>query len=763
MEEPSVLDYLKSRLFPGKYPRIEIPAEDEAAYINAAAKNAETEVAALGTTPEGDAALPDTSEKEQPAAATPIRWPWRSLTALVLAIAAQFSLRPTQDRSWITGVFLLVIALAYLAWAYLHHELEPITLLSGDPISQAEPVAGDPLTIYPTPLFVGILLAAAAFFWGFDAQNPQFNLFNVIMILVSLGLVARAFYVSTARRETLSFWQALRDRWRSRTLLDDAGVGFVDETSSRKKWGMALALAAILCVLFFRYYHLEQVPPEMNSDHAEKILDVLRVLSGDTDIFFAANGGREALQFYLVAALHQFFGIPLGFTILKLVTYTVGFLALPFLYLIGAELGSRRVGLLAFLFAGVAYWPNVVSRVGLRLPFYMLFTAATLYFLLRGIRAGRRNDFIWAGIALGLSFYGYSADRILPLAVLLALGLYLLHRQSSGRRQFTFIALLALIAVSFVLFLPLLRYIVSQPDAFLFRTLTRMGSLERPLEQPAWLIFLNNLWRALTMFSWDDGEVWVISIPGYPALGYIAGGLFYLGAGLLLLRYLRQRHWLDLFLLLSIPTLMLPSILSLAFPNENPNLYRTGGAFVPVFLMIAIALDGLITLFTQRVSLRFAWGLALALFALSAAQDYDLVFNKYYEQYRLSAWNTSEMGQTAHSFIDTMGSPDAVWVVGYPYWVDTRLVALQAGYPGRDYQIFTDQLTTTLTLGDSQRAKLFLLNPQDIKALTTLQSLYSQGWFQLHTSQAPGKEFMMFIAPPVDRLPIPTPTPTPAP
>jgi hypothetical protein len=30
MEEPSVLDYLKSRLMPWKYPRVELPPEDQA-------------------------------------------------------------------------------------------------------------------------------------------------------------------------------------------------------------------------------------------------------------------------------------------------------------------------------------------------------------------------------------------------------------------------------------------------------------------------------------------------------------------------------------------------------------------------------------------------------------------------------------------------------------------------------------------------------------------------------------------------------------
>jgi hypothetical protein len=233
-------------------------------------------------------------------------------------------------------------------------------------------------------------------------------------------------------------------------------------------------------------------------------------------------------------------------------------------------------------------------------------------------------------------------------------------------------------------------------------------------------------------------------------LGIIAGALFYLGACFLFIRYVRQRNWLDLFWLLSIPALMLPSILSLAFPHENPNLYRTGGAIVPVFLMIAIALDklmhALVDGLPKRTGPRLAWGLALLLFAFSSLQDYNLVFNGYYQQYKMSAWNTSEMGQVAHDFIESIGSPDTVWVVGYAHWVDTRLVALNAGYPGRDFQIFVDQIESTLP---EKRAKLFLLNPEDEAAITALNSLYPSGWLQIYTSKVPTKDFMIFVVPPM--------------
>ena len=137
---------------------------------------------------------------------------------------------------------------------------------------------------------------------------------------------------------------------------------------------------------------------------------------------------------------------------------------------------------------------------------------------------------------------------------------------------------------------------------------------------------------------------------------------------------------------------MLPSILSLAFPDENPALNRAAGAIVPVFVIIAIALDGLMSAVEKQNPFQsryqaFAWGLALVLIFISALANYDLVFNQYQRAYELSSWNTSEMGKVIHDFGDMYGGTNNAYVVPYPYWVDTRLVGMNAGNPTRDFAI----------------------------------------------------------------------------
>jgi hypothetical protein len=301
----------------------------------------------------------------------------------------------------------------------------------------------------------------------------------------------------------------------------------------------------------------------------------------------------------------------------------------------------------------------------------------------------------------------------------------------------------SLALVSFTVFLPLVRFWYDQPDLFNYRAMTRMGSVEQPLAGPPLQIFLSNLGKALVMFFWDNGEVWTISIPHRPALDAISAALFFLGVGLFLVRYLKQRHWLDLFWLVSIPMLLLPSVMSLAFPSENPILNRTAGAIIPVFLLAATALDGLMKAIQ-------AWGTAILLIAWSAQLNYDLVFVEYQRAYELSAWNTSEMGRVIREFADTTGSAETAWVMGYPYWVDTRLVGINAGLPNRDTVMFVQGLPETKV---DPRAKLFLINPQDQEAIDALHQIYPQGSLSIYNSRVETKDFLMYFVPPVEQAP----------
>jgi 4-amino-4-deoxy-L-arabinose transferase-like glycosyltransferase len=713
-EEPSLLDYLKSQLkFWERGQKVELPALEPATHQPVEAVSMPTQ--------------PEPVETPRPKSPRTFKWPWRSLLALLFALLGQMTFEPSPNRATTTGLVLYGIALAWLFLAYWRKEwtLAPYP----------ETGSGvDPLGVRPVQLALGIALSVAAFL---TLGDNLFTTLNVILWVLAIVFFIWAFWLKNENQPR--FWPRVkdfftRDSWQLKVT----------------RWTLLL-LAVVGIVIFFRVYNLNGVPSEPFSDHAEKILDVYDVSQGQTHIFFPRNTGREAIQMYLTLLVSWVFGTGLSFLSLKIGTVFCGLMTLPYMYLLGKEFGGKRIGLLALFFAGIAYWPNVISRVGLRFPLYPLFVAPMLYYLLRGLRARSRNDFILSGLFLGLGLHGYSPFRIVPIVVVVAVGLYLLHAQSKGARKQAILWLGVLALTSLIVFLPLARYWFDNPEMFNYRALTRLGSVETPLPGPAWQVFLSNTWNALRMFNWDNGEIWVHSVTHRPALDVVSAALFLLGAALVLVRYLRQRHWQDLFLLLSIPLLQLPSILSLAFPGENPSLNRTAGAMVPVFLIVAVALDGLVTAtlskMNRRVGLALTWVLVLVLAGWSSYQNYDLVFNKYATQFTTGAWNTSELGGVIKQFGQVYGSTDNAWIVPYPYWVDTRLPGVWIGIPNHDFAIWPDGFNTTLNLTGP---KLFIVNMADTASLDQLTALYPNGvWSHYYSkTKIDGKDFLIFFVPP---------------
>jgi 4-amino-4-deoxy-L-arabinose transferase-like glycosyltransferase len=722
--EPTVLDYLKS-LLRGK--PLAIPSPQETSQpIQPPAERAKTSAGMPAEV--SDESLPLPAEQAAAIAAPAIKsptivLPWRSLLALGLALAAQISLQPRPNREWLPGVILYLLAAGWLAWAAWRGEWTAADL----PEAQAHP---EDYRVRARWLYVSLPLALAAFL---TLGGNLFTPLNLTLWVLAIIFILLAFWQGELPFRI--WWSWIKAHLRLPLKL------------SISAWTL-LVLASALLVVFFRLYRLDQVPPQMVSDHAEKLLDVWDVLHGQPHIFFPRNTGREAIQMYLTAGIIDLLHTGYTFLSLKIGTILAGLLTLPYLYLLGKELGNRRIGLFAMLFAGIAYWPNVISRIGLRFPLYPLFVAPTLYYLIRGLRTSRRNDFILAGLALGIGLHGYTPIRILPVVILVALGLYLLHPQARGKRLQSISGLLVLVLVSLIIFLPLLRYFLENPSIFNLRTLSRLGTIERPLPGPPLIIFLKNLWNASIMFFWSDGNIWVHSVTGSPALDFISAGLFFLGVVLLVFRYLRRRTWQDLLVLLAVPLLMMPSILSLAFPDENPALNRAAGAIVPVFLIIAIALDGLMSALEKQAPSRsgsfISWGLAGVLVFISALGNYDLVFNQYQRSYELSSWNTTELGSLVRDFGEMYGSTQTAYVVAYPYWVDTRLVGMNAGDPTRDYAIQPDQISMTL---NDPRPKMFLVNPEDQADLDRLHQLFPQGNVTTYPSQV-GKNFYVYLVPP---------------
>lgn len=528
---------------------------------------------------------------------------------------------------------------------------------------------------------------------------------------------------------------------------------------SRREW---LVLAVVLLIgAVFRFYQLDLNPREMNSDHAEKLLDVHDVLRGKAPIFFERNTGREPFQFYwTVALIHlsRLLPVPLAlapdFMALKVGTAIWGMLSLPAVYGLARTLFGARTAAFAALFAAVMSWGVLAQRFGLRAGIHTTMAAWVLFWLVRAVQTNGRNAFLALGFSLGVALLGYIPARVLPLVVLLfiaARGVLLWRRREFDALE----RLLRNAGASFVLaglvVLPLLRYTLERPDMVFYRVATRLAEAEKPIEGNPLLIFADNMRRALLMFHVTRDETWVTNLPDRPILDPVLGGLLIAGLVLTFVLGVSRRAWGMVVLLpFAAMILLLPSALSLAFPRENPSAIRTLGALPIVATLCALPLGWALDATRSRRVLHgavlvAAMGVGIVVGALNAQR----VFVDYPAQYCPRAQNASDIARVMREAAARGVPQQNIWLVGYPHWVDHRAVGVWLG----DIY-FNNVAGASVGLKDAAEVALapgpalFVMHPADAGSLSRLLARFPHARYRLlEGTQCDGREFLVFEVP----------------
>lgn len=656
--------------------------------------------------------LPTGRRARRPGVAGSLWGPLWLAMALLAAVLAQRSLTPRHALLdglllYAAAVFALFRAMASLPTAGRDAIADNSVDQTGSP---AETPAEGARIRWPLA-GLALVLAALAYRWsGQNLFHPR---------LVAVWLLAVACFAAAFWQRDLEWEEQLRQRcaglWRGSFDL-------------RLAPGATALLFVLGLAAFFRYYQLAGIPAEMTSDHAEKLLDVSDVLEGQTRIFFPRNTGREPLQFYLTAALAGLVGP--SYLALKLGTATFSLLSVLGTYLFARELFGSRVGLAASALEAAGKWAVTIGRVGLRFPLSPAFVGFSLLFLYRGLMRGNRNDFLLSGFAMGMGLLGYSTFRVVPVLV----GTLLLLRAAALLRARQRVApLLAKAVLCFgamlVVMTPLLRYMVDHPAMFWFRTVTRIAALERPLPGDPLSILAGNIGNALLMFNWRGDVVWVNNIPLDPALDYVTGALFVLGLALVLNRLWRLGDLRSAILLMSLFALLLPSILSLAFPGENPSNVRASGAIPVVYTIAALPLALLLGHGSGRAMgswARPAAGVLVAgLLALTIQANYRTYFRLYPEQHQRAAQGSRAIGRAIEGFLRLHGSPREVYMVSWPHWVDHRLLGIEMGDVRWANVLQPRTLAASMQQLDADpRRRLLLVHAADTDSQSFVQRTY---------------------------------------
>jgi len=513
-----------------------------------------------------------------------------------------------------------------------------------------------------------------------------------------------------------------------------------------------LILAMMLIGTGILLYQIDDIPRGMTPDHAEKVFDLVRLEDGLTSTYFGANSGREPLHFYLAYAISQFSGY--NFLGLKLASVLYGILMLPTLYILGRQVNGKLTGLLTMAIGALSVWQIVHARSGFRAWSAAVMAALLVLALWRAIHSGKRIDFLWAGAALGVGQYTYTAFRMMPLLVVIALGLRYLVDRRSWRKLL--VNALTTFAIAAMIFMPLLSYWMHFPSAFWRRSTNMIGA---DFAESLRLV-INGLYESIMVFNFTTDPVQLNVIPDWPALGPTAGALFLMGFVYWLWRIVQNRRWLELLLPSALFVAILPSALGISSPNEMPSTRRAVIAFPLVMLFAGIFLS----LAAREVAqLRPRWLLRPVTFIacssilyLQIAVNWTAYSGDYFNRHSPSTEAQIQVANEIEHFLHLGGTIDRAFLVFDKrfVWVNARIIAIRLGETTWHNVILTDEEEPSYYLcnppsEDEQQPLLFLyavgMTEEYIEA--QLKDCYPEHTLYSYSSDIAGRMFNVFYVP----------------
>jgi hypothetical protein len=514
------------------------------------------------------------------------------------------------------------------------------------------------------------------------------------------------------------------------------------------RWNQLLVIGIMALGAFYRLNQIDRIPAEMGCDLPHIYNNIRLLLRGELLIFFPSHPGREGLFFYLAAPFCSLFG--LSHTTIKMSSALIGVATIPAIYLLGKELFDTETGLFAAFFLSISHWHIIITRTGFRSCTMPLVLVLMWYFFVRALRSGRAWFYALAGFFWGLGFYTYNAFMISFATVAgMVVAMALAGQGGAVRRDLG--KLLMMVLVAAVVLIPLGRYALESPESYFYRVGTRITGMEAPISGSIPQILLTTMSKALLMFNYRGDGVAVNNVPFYREFGFISGVMLVLGLGYVLWHW---RHRYNATIPVVLVTMLLPSALSLAFPQEVPNAGRAFGALAPAIILAAVAaalvrrrFEGALASYDARrlhfaitldESHTFAWHISsqavlrtlgtLALvvtLALEARAVYPLYFREYVAHLPDHNYSISlEMARIIDAFADDGES----YIKIQPYWYDGNAVRAQLRLEDQSWHNEIDRLDRgQLPLAGPPGKFAVLIHPDDQAAIQTLQEAFPGG------------------------------------
>jgi hypothetical protein len=336
--------------------------------------------------------------------------------------------RVTLLGEWAVNTLLLLLALAALKWLALGAERNERLLspLNGI-VTLLEQLGTWALSVGTEHLGVVRLAAVASVLapLAYEAVRQRrigFPNWSAPVLTGSALMLSATFIISNA-----FLWAAIFGLAAAASMLYYPSALMVDPSPLARRRLWILGVFSVAVVL--RFYALADHPSGFGGHAAGTHLTAIRlyeelhpaIASGDWDwvrdfipfVLFehmAPNSFMESYGSYIWG---------FGITQYRFAAATLGCVAVLLAYAFGRNLLDERFGLLFAFLLAAAPWHVTISRYEdtehAMVAFQLLLS---LYFVLKATRGGRLIYWILAGLALGLCWYIYAANQIVPLIVL---------------------------------------------------------------------------------------------------------------------------------------------------------------------------------------------------------------------------------------------------------------------------------------------------------------------------------------------------------
>ncbi len=359
-------------------------------------------------------------------------------------------------------------------------------------------------------------------------------------------------------------------------------------------WGSVILSLAI----FMRLYLFSEIPFGTWFDEADIGLNVVKIIEGDGDLpIYQIGIQSQALHFtYLVSIAFRIFGV--STLSIRIVAVAFGLLAVIVAFFLGEEIEGPRFGLILSFFLAVGRWHVTFSRLGFITVSSPFFVLLTFFFLFRAMRTKKPLDFGMGGLALGLGLDFQIAFRLVPIAVVLFFGHWVIHFWRNGtlfnppRLRWIFNLVFFMLGAGLAT-APVAQYALRQPESFWGRAST--VSIFQQHDQPdLGRALLSNTVKHLGMFNFRGDHNGRHNLPGEPMLDPVSGVLFVLGLSLALRRL---KHPVEFTFLAIFVTGLAAGIFSFDF--EAPQAQRSAVAIPAVYFFISLAVHAIWNAFEQ--------------------------------------------------------------------------------------------------------------------------------------------------------------------